>query len=174
MFATLFSTVALGALVEKATHKRIGLSEYLLANSLFGMLHAVFGAQPLLVLRPTGPITAITIKLSDIADQLGLDFFQYLCATGVCISLLMTAVAATELSRHISRLTSFTHEIFACFVCSIYVVDGAGELLSQQESAAGKPDDFGAWLVSTNLALTTLGLAAWLHQAGGWPQPPGP
>ena len=27
MFATLFSTVALGALVEKATHRRIGLSE---------------------------------------------------------------------------------------------------------------------------------------------------
>ena len=47
------------------------------------MLHAVFGAQPLLVLRPTGPITAITIKLSDIADHLGLDFFQYLCATGI-------------------------------------------------------------------------------------------
>ena len=52
--------------------RRIGLSEYLLANSVFGMLHAVFGAQPLLVLRPTGPITAITIKLSDIADRLGL------------------------------------------------------------------------------------------------------
>ena len=28
------------------------------------------------MLRPTGPITTITIKLSDIADQLGLDFFQ--------------------------------------------------------------------------------------------------
>ena len=56
MFATLFSTVALGTLVEKATHERIGLSEYLLANSLFGMAHAVFGAQPLLVLRPAGPI----------------------------------------------------------------------------------------------------------------------
>ena len=27
MFATLFSTVALGALVEKATHRRTGLSE---------------------------------------------------------------------------------------------------------------------------------------------------
>ena len=97
---------------------------------------------------------------------------QYLCATGVCISLLMVAVAATELSRHIARLTAFTHEIFACFVCSIYVVDGAGELLSQQERAAGaagasesESDDFGVWLFSTNLALTMLGLAAWLHQA---------
>ena len=96
------------SLISNPNPRRIGLSEYLLANSLFGMLHAVFGAQPLLVLRPTGPITAITIKLSDIADRLGLDFFQYLCATGLCIALLMAAVAATELSRHIARLTAFT------------------------------------------------------------------
>ena len=96
------------SLISNPNPRRIGLSEYLLANSLFGMLHAVVGAQPLLVLRPTGPITAITIKLSDIADRLGLDFFQYLCATGLCIALLMAAVAATELSRHIARLTAFT------------------------------------------------------------------
>jgi hypothetical protein len=44
-------------------------------------------------------------------------------------------------------------------------VDGLGELLSPQEGGAA---DFGAWLFSSNLALTTLGIAAWLHQAGGW------
>jgi len=167
MFATLFSTVALGSLVEKATNKRIGLSEYLLANCLAGMAHALFGAQPLLVLRPTGPITAITIKLSELADYLGLDFFDYLCATGVCISLLMAACAATELSRHIVRLTPFTHEIFACFVCSIYVVDGTSEILAHASGAASV-DDFGLWLFSANLALITFGVAAFLHTAHGW------
>ena len=40
--------------------------------------------------------------------------------------------------------------------------------LSRQADTTGKPADFGAWLFSTNLALTTLGIAAWLHQAGGW------
>ena len=35
--------------------------------------------------------------------------------------MLMGLVAALELSRHIRRVTPFTHEVFACFVCSIYL-----------------------------------------------------
>ena len=82
---------------------------------------SLLGCQPLLVLRPTGPITAITIKLSTIADTLHLDFNQYLAATGVCIGLLMAVCACLELSRHIRRITPFTHEIFAIFVRSLYL-----------------------------------------------------
>ena len=37
--------------------------------------------QPLLVLRPTGPITAICTLLSVYADKFELDFNQYLGAT---------------------------------------------------------------------------------------------
>ena len=37
-------------------------------NSLAGMAHAVLGGQPLLVLRPTGPITLIVTILSNVAD----------------------------------------------------------------------------------------------------------
>ena len=44
-FATLFSTVALGALIEKKTDNRIGLTEYLTINSVAGMLHALFASQ---------------------------------------------------------------------------------------------------------------------------------
>ena len=55
-FATLFSTVALGAHIQQETGNRVGLSEYLLSNALGGAFHALFGAQPLLILRPTGPI----------------------------------------------------------------------------------------------------------------------
>ena len=171
MFATLFSTVALGALVENATHKRIGLSEYLLANSLAGMAHALLGVQPLLVLRPTGPITAITIKLSAAADHFELDFFALLAATGACVGVLMSVIAATELSRHIAHLTPFTHEIFACFVCSIYIVDGVSELM---HARATGPDgvesleDFGLWLLTVCLALMTFSASAALHHARSW------
>lgn len=90
---------------------------------------------------------------------------QYLCATGVCISLLMVAVAATELSRHIARLTAFTHEIFACFVCSIYVVDGVRGVLGR---FGGRPAQFGEALFATNLSLLTFGASAWLSSALRW------
>jgi len=44
-FATFFSTASLGALIQKATNKRIGLEEYLLMNAIAGMTHALFGCQ---------------------------------------------------------------------------------------------------------------------------------
>ena len=131
LFATLFSTVALGALIARQTNHRIGLTEYLLMNSVAGCFHALLGSQPLLVLRPTGPITAIMKMLSQLSDSLHLNFYSYLAATGACVSLLMATVAATEFSRHIRRLTPFTHDIFTCYVCSIYCYDGITDMLAR-------------------------------------------
>lgn len=165
LFATLFSTVALGALVEHETDSRIGLSEYLLMNCVAGVAHSLLGCQPLLVLRPTGPITAITIKLSKLADEFKLDFNQYLAATGVWIGVLMVLCAALELSRHIRRITPFTHDIFACFVCSIYVVDGVRDVLGRFD---GRPAHFGEALFAANLSLLTFGASMWLSGARRW------
>ena len=44
-FATLFSTVALGTIIQKQTNNRIGLAEYLLMNTLAGVTHALFGGR---------------------------------------------------------------------------------------------------------------------------------
>jgi hypothetical protein len=129
-FATLFSTVALGSLAEKRTGSRMGLTEYLFVNAMAGIAHALAGAQPLLVLRPTGPITAITVKLADAADYFGFDFHQFAAATGLWVGMLMAVVAATATSKHIRRLTPFTHDIFACFVCSIYLHDGVSDVVA--------------------------------------------
>jgi len=165
-FATLFSTVALGAIIEKKTGNHMGISEYLAMNALAGMLHALFGAQPLLVLRPTGPITAITGKLYDTALQLNADFHEFLLATGTWVALLMGVVAALAWSRHITRLTPFTHDIFACFVCSIYVTDGITDVITRCDSSSLSA--FGASLFSANLAAFTFALSLSLSGARSW------
>ena len=70
-------------------------------------------------------------------------------------ALLMLLVAATEFSRHIRRLTPFTHEIFNCFVCSIYVHDGVNDVLGRFDDSS--LSSFGDSLFALNLALITLG-----------------
>ena len=162
-FATFFSTVALGALIQKATGQRIGLLEYLLMNACAGVAHAIFGVQPLLVLRPTGPITSIITKLSELADVLHLDFYEYFAATGCCVGLLMGLVASFEVSRLIARVTPFTHDIFACFVCSIYLHDGVADVVHRFGES-----DFGEALLETNLALLTFGVSLSLFGAPRW------
>ncbi len=164
-FATFFSTIALGALVQKTTKCRIGLFEYLLMNSCAGVAHSIVGAQPLLVLRPTGPITAIIEKLSILSDTLQLNFYQYFAATGACVGLLMAITAALELSRHIRRVTPFVADVFACFVCSIYLSDGVSDV-SKRFSAPGV--GFGEALLEMNLALLTFGVSLLLFWAPSW------
>ena len=86
-FATFASTVALGVVIQRNTKANfhhppgfgqctvdnynsvtddsctpayLGVTEYVLMNSIAGMLHSVVGCQPLLVLRPTGYRTHFT------------------------------------------------------------------------------------------------------------------
>ena len=183
-FATFTSTVSLGVKISKDTNNRIGVPEYVMMNSIAGMAHALFGCQPMLVLRPTGPITAIITKLSQIADALYLDFWQFLAWTGFFISFFMIVVAAFEISRFIKLLTRFTHEIFAFFVCSIYIYDGASSVIKRfnvandMDIAALEHEckdgntvmmaSFSRSLFAAIIAIGTLGISLFLHSARRW------
>jgi hypothetical protein len=171
-FATFCSTVALGVVIQKQTHNMIGVEEYLIMNSIAGMVHALFGCQPLLVLRPTGPITAIIGKIYQLALVCNLDFWQYLAATGYFVGFYMFIVAAFELSRWIKYLTRFTHEIFNFFVCSIYVHDGITGVLDRFTSGEGgerkQKAKLGVSIFSTLIAIITFIVALWLNSAHTW------
>eukprot|EP01052_Picozoa_sp_SAG31_P016969 SAG31_NODE_1143_length_9694_cov_5.541011_6_plen_370_part_00 len=156
--------------MQKKTNNRIGVAEYLLVNSVGGMVHALLGCQPLLVLRPTGPITAIMIMMSGYADRFQIPFGEYLGATGIFIGLYMTTIASCELSRLIKHLSRFTHEIFACFVCSLYVMDGLSEVVAGFDGGEREmgTEQFGEALYSVLIACAVFGMAIWLHTAVSW------
>ena len=96
-FATFASTVALGVVIQRNTQSYysyppgvegceilkdgtiddktchpsyFGVTEFLLMNCLAGMIHSVIGCQPLLVLRPTGPITQFITLLYTLTQSL--------------------------------------------------------------------------------------------------------
>ena len=54
-------------------------------NSISGMLHSVLGCQPLLVLRPTGPITLLIEKLHEVSEWLVLPFWPLFAWTGIFV-----------------------------------------------------------------------------------------
>lgn len=123
-FATFTSTIALGKHINDVTHGVIGINEYLTMNSFSGMLHSVIGTQPLLVLRPTGPITLLLEKLHETSEWLSLPFWPLLAWTGIFVGFYMFLVAAFELSVYIKYVTSFTENIFAMFIGTVYINDG--------------------------------------------------
>jgi len=123
-FATFSSTVALGHVVSKKTDGAFGVCEYLLMNSFAGIFYSIVGCQPYVVLRPTGPITMLLTKLYAIAGAFGFEYFSFVATTGLWVGIYMAAISAFELCRYTRLLTRFTHDIFAFFVCSIYILDG--------------------------------------------------
>lgn len=161
-FATFFSTLALGYHISQDTGGLIGVNEYLLMNACAGVSYSLVSCQPLVVLRPTGPITLIITNLHTFAQHSGLPFFPFLAWTGVFVGVFMMVVALTRFSKHINLMSRFTKEVFAVFVCTIYVDDGMSELISTGVGHHGEP---GKVVMSVNLAIMVVVAAACLSSA---------
>ncbi|KAL9180929.1 hypothetical protein ACHAXT_009734 [Thalassiosira profunda] len=122
--ATFASTVALGEVAFRETEGRVGISEYLMLQSVAGMAHSLFSACPMPILRPTGPITAFMGDLFGLSSYLDVNYYSLLSWVGMWVGLGLIAIAAFDLSRYIVLCTRFLHEIYAAFVCTIYIADG--------------------------------------------------
>ena len=164
-FATFTSTVALGEHMNRESHGKLGVTEYLLMNSISGVAYAFFGCQPYVVLRPTGPITLLILEIYLIADSFSLDFYRLLANTGLWVGVLMLVIAGLELSRFITKLTRFSHDIFAFFVCTIYIGDGVVGVSHRLSDAASKGFK-GDALLALNFALLVVILALWFNSVG--------
>eukprot|EP00899_Mesostigma_viride_P025934 jgi/Mesvir1/6525/Mv16789-RA.1 len=109
---------------HKMPRGRVGVSEYLMCNMLGGALNAVAGGQPLLVLRPTGPITLILVELYRISGKLDLPFGPWLALVGLFVGTYMMLIALLDLCALIRYFSRFVHDLFSFFICTIYIRDG--------------------------------------------------
>lgn len=122
--ATVTSTVALGDVAARETDGRVGITEYLMLQGVAGTVHALFSATPLAILRPTGPITAFMTDLYALAERTNLDYYALLSWVGIWVGLYLMGIAAMGYSKYIVLCTRFLHDIYAVFVCTIYISDG--------------------------------------------------
>jgi hypothetical protein len=184
--ATITSTIALGVVIKKATacpaenvlpatisnckqgSSYLGITEYLIMNAVAGIVHALIGCQPLLVLRPTGPITAFLSLLFSASVANKLNYAAFLACTGVFVGIYMFIIAVFEVSRLMTLLTRFIHDIFAFFVCTIYIVDGlSGVKAKFSDDIAGTPatkdHSIASSLFALILAVVMMYVASSLH-----------
>jgi hypothetical protein len=130
-----FMQVALAEVAREDTDSAIGVKEFLVVNAAAGVVQSLVGPQPLIVLRPTGPVVLILVQLYEISkfawpvtneagdmdeteiQQSQIDhFLQFTAAVGLFVGGYMALIAALELSRWCSHITRFTLEIFEMFV----------------------------------------------------------
>ncbi len=137
-FGCLAPGIAFGATVDTETGGRMGVVEYLISQGVTGVIFALVSGQPLIILRPTGPITVFTISLYTMADSLGVDFLQLYAWVGLWVGVIMIVVAVTDSCSLVKWCGIFTGDIFGFFVSVIFVSIAV-------ENIAANFDEVGVW-----------------------------
>ena len=138
----------------------------LIATAIGGTAYALFSAQPITLLRGTGPIVIFTALLYAACQDLGLDFIAVYAWTGIWAGLILIVLAVTNASNLMLFFSRFTDDIFAALVSLIFVIEAVrkvgGGLFNDRLSPQLSPGD--AWF-AVLLAAGTCVIAFGLRSA---------
>lgn len=130
--------------MQDDTEHQIGVVETLFSTALCGVLFAVVGGQPLVVLGVTGPVVIFTRTIYSIAKDLDLDFLQFYAwigsrssssvarlyyrtdhhvTTGIWSALMHWALALANTCRLLKLVTLLSCETFGVLIAIIYIKD---------------------------------------------------
>ena len=161
-FGCLAPCIAFGALTDISTGGKMGTMEYLVAQSVSGVVWSIFAGQPEIVLRTTGPSTVFLIELARACERDGYPFITAFAWTGIWSAMFMIGIACLDACTLMLRnCTRFTQEIFGLFVSAIFIQSGGTALVSYFKS---DEYDLAHALFSLILALLTLQLGLWALQ----------
>jgi mannitol/fructose-specific phosphotransferase system IIA component (Ntr-type) len=137
LFAALAPAVTFGGIMADQTGGAIGAVEMLAATAICGVIYALFGGQPLIILGGTGPLLVITAIIYGICESMGIPFLPTYFWVGMWSALFTLIAAATDLSALMRYFTRFTDEIFAALISIIFIVQAVQALLGEFGDDAG-------------------------------------
>ena len=160
-FGCLGPAIAFGGLTYEKTGGKLGAMEFLLCQAFVGIVWAIIGGQPELVLRPAGPQTIFIIELYRLSTTkaFNVPFELAMAWTGIWTSFFMLVIACFDMCAIVIRsCTRFTQEIFMVFVSAIFIFEGCKGIGSYFDSEKET--------YSRDVALFSLILAAVTLQLG--------
>ena len=107
-FACLSPAISFGATMQEFTHGQMGVVEYMLTQIAAGIIFALISGQPLIILRPTGPIMTFSQVIYTTAQMLGMDFLMLHAWTGLTVGTIMIIVALTDTCALVKHVGAFT------------------------------------------------------------------
>lgn len=130
-FACLAPGIAFGAYFDQHSGGKSGVVEYLVTQSVSGVIFAIISGQPLVILRPTGPITVFISQLYTISTSMGIPFLVAQAWTGIFVGTYMILIAVTDSCAAIRYCSRFTQDMFGFFVSVIFVFMGSSNILDK-------------------------------------------
>lgn len=122
-FAAVSGAIAFGGLLGDKTENYIGICENLLSTSIAGVIFALFGGQPILVLGTTGPLLLFDESLFQFCKSMGLEFLTTRVYIGIWLAIIGLVVACVEGSVFVKLFSRFIEDIFSALIVLLYIVE---------------------------------------------------
>lgn len=130
-FGCLAPGIAFGAFFDQHSDGQSGVVEYLVTQSISGIIFAIISGQPLVILRPTGPITVFISQLYSISTSMGVPFLAAQAWTGIFVGSYMIIISVTDTCALIRQCSRFTQDLFGFFVSVIFMFMGTSNIVDK-------------------------------------------
>ncbi|XP_037665680.1 LOW QUALITY PROTEIN: band 3 anion transport protein [Choloepus didactylus] len=166
-FAALSPAITFGSLLGERTGDQIGVSELLISTAMQGLLFALLGAQPLLVVGFSGPLLVFEEAFFSFCSSNNLEYLVGRVWIGFWLILMVLLVVAFEGSFLVRFISRYTQEIFSFLISFIFIYETFDKLFKIFQTHPLRKDyDYNVTVVSTprsplpNTALLSLVLMA--------------
>ncbi|KAL2764893.1 band 3 anion transport protein [Daubentonia madagascariensis] len=128
-FAALSPAITFGGLLGEKTRNQMGVSELLISTAVQGVLFAMLGAQPLLVVGFSGPLLVFEEAFFSFCENNGLEYIVGRAWIGFWLILLVVLVVAFEGSFLVRFISRYTQEIFSFLISLIFIYETFSKLV---------------------------------------------
>jgi hypothetical protein len=162
-FCSIAPALAFGVQLEQKIGGNIGLTEVLSSTALCGMIFAVIGGQPLVIVGVTGPVVIFTTTVYNLAEKFKIPFLEWYCVIGFIAGFFHILLAIFNVSLLVKYVTRFSEETFGLLIAIIFIVDGVTQF---SDNFINFPLEVA--LFCFIIALGSFYLAYSLHYAKSW------
>lgn len=130
--AILLPCIAFGVRDSNNTSGKIDAKRALIGQTIGGLVFALFGGQPLVVIMTTAPLCLYTKVVFDISDSLGVDFYDMFACTGLWNAVFVILYALFDVSYLMKWCTRSTEEIFGLFSFFAFLIDPIKDCITSE------------------------------------------
>ncbi|XP_022252508.1 sodium bicarbonate transporter-like protein 11 [Limulus polyphemus] len=127
-FACILPTIAFGALNDNNTNGKIDVRKSIIGQTLGGLLFALLGGQPLVIIMTTAPLALYIKVIYSICEDFHLNFYAMYACVGLWNTFFLIIYALCDASKLMTFSTRSTEEIFALFISIAFCVDAGRDV----------------------------------------------
>lgn len=123
-------SIAFGVLNSENTKNKLDVEKVLYSQAFGGLMFAMFGGTPQIVLLTTAPLALYTKIIYSISSDFSIDFRAMYCCVGLWNAFFLFLYSAFDLSIVMAWSTRSSEEIFALFISIAFTIDAIKNTVS--------------------------------------------